>query len=365
MSTTRLERAQASLREHDTDVLLVGPSPDLRWLIGYEALPLERLTLLVVTAEGPGVLFVPRLELPRAQASGAGDEVEIVAWSETDDPIALVARHVTAHATAPRIAVQDRTWSVFTLQLQQALATASWQPASAIMRSLRIVKSPDEVDALAAAAVQIDAVHAAVPGMLRVGRSERDVGREIAEAILDGHEHVNFVIVASGPNSASPHHETGDRRLSAGDVVVVDIGGTRRGYCSDVTRTYVVGDPDPGFIEMYAVLQDAQHRAANAVRPGVTAAAIDAAAREPIRAAGFGEEFLHRTGHGIGIEEHEEPWIVAGNDEVLRPGMAFSVEPGIYLEGVHGARIEDIVVVTDNGVRCLNDRPRELIICPG
>jgi Xaa-Pro aminopeptidase len=200
---------------------------------------------------------------------------------------------------------------------------------------------------------------------LQAGRTEREVGRDIADAIIAaGHATVNFIIVGSGPNGASPHHDVSERVIQRGDVVVVDIGGTMPdGYCSDCTRTYVVGaDPDPEFARYYAVLLDAQKQACDAVRPGVTAQRIDAAARDVIAAAGYGAEFIHRTGHGIGLEEHEEPWIVAGNDVALEPGMCFSIEPGIYLAGRHGARIEDIVVVTAEGVERLDTVSRELVV---
>ena len=206
-------------------------------------------------------------------------------------------------------------------------------------------------------------MHVRVPGWLRAGRTEREVGADIAEAILaEGHATVDFVIVASGPNAASPHHEVSDRVLESGDAVVVDIGGAMpSGYRSDSTRTYAIGEPPAEFTAYYKVLYDAQEAACAAVRPGVTAESVDAAAREPITAAGYGEAFFHRTGHGIGLESHEDPYIVAGNDEVLEPGMAFSVEPGIY-PGPHGARIEDIVVCTADGYQRLNNTPRELLV---
>jgi Xaa-Pro aminopeptidase len=231
-----------------------------------------------------------------------------------------------------------------------------------------MVKTPAEVEELALAGAAIDRVHARMGEWLRAGRTEAEVGADIAAAILaEGHVAVDFTIVGSGPNGASPHHELSDRRIEAGDVVVVDIGGmTATGYRSDCTRTYVVGGPAPADVaEWYAVLQAAQQAATEAVRPGVTAERIDAAAREVIAGAGWGEHFIHRTGHGIGLDTHEAPYVVEGNDLPLEPGMAFSVEPGIYLAGRCGARIEDIVVCTDEGVRTLTDGTRELVELPG
>src|SRR5262249_37619204 len=190
--------------------------------------------------------------------------------------------------------------------------------ASVVLRDLRACKSPAEVAALQAAAEAIDRVHARVPGWLRPGRTERDVAADISEAILaEGHVSVDFTIVASGPNGASPHHTASDRVLQPGDAVVVDIGGTMpSGYCSDCTRTCAIGARPAGFAEYYQVLKEAQDAACAAVRPGITAEAVDAAAREPIAAAGYGEFFVHRTGHGIGLETHEDPYIVSGNTEV-------------------------------------------------
>jgi Xaa-Pro aminopeptidase len=362
--STRLVRAQQALRDLDVGALLVGPSADLRYLVGYHALPLERLTLLVVPAEGDPALVVPTLEAPRAADSGATAHAELLTWQETDDPFDLVRDRLRAGGVAEAtLAVQDQLWATFTLALQARLPGARWLPGGTVMRELRQVKEPDEVAALHAAGAAIDAVHARVPDLLRPGRTEREVGRDIAELILEDHDTVDFVIVASGPNGASPHHETGDRQLEVGDAVVVDIGGVRQGYCSDMTRNYAVGRLPDGYAALHAVLEDAQEAAVATVRPGVPAEAVDAAARDRIAAAGHGEHFVHRTGHGIGIEVHEEPYIVAGNTLPLATGMAFSVEPGIYLPDRYGARIEDIVVVTEDGVARCNHRPREVIVC--
>lgn len=360
MSSDRLTRTQNLLRDRGVDALFVGPSADLRWLVGYHALPLERLTLLVVPADGDPQLIVPELEAARASDHGADRYATIRPWAETDDPFALVTSLVDTRRPG-RYAVQDRLWTSFTLRLQQVLPGATWLPGSVVTTELRLVKAPDELQALREVGAAIDRVHAQVPDLLRVGRTEREVGRDIAELILEEHDEVNFVIVGSGPNGASPHHETGDRVLAEGDPVVVDIGGTRAAYCSDCTRDYVVGAVPDDYAELHAVLEAAQDAAVAAVRPGRTAASIDAAAREPIEAAGYGPRFIHRTGHGIGVEEHEEPWIVAGNELTLEAGMAFSVEPGIYLPGRFGARIEDIVLVTDDGVERVNHRPRGVL----
>jgi Xaa-Pro aminopeptidase len=358
---SRLELVREAVRAAGLDAVLLTPGPDLRYVTGYDAKQLERLTCLAVPADGDPALFVPRLELPAAQASPAGSlGLEIIAWEETADPFRLVAGRLGDISAA---GLSDRMWALFVLRFRDVLPSARLALASGALRPLRIRKSPAEVGALREAGAAIDRVHARVPGWLRAGRTEREVGADIAEAILaEGHATVDFVIVASGPNAASPHHEVSDRVLTAGDAVVVDIGGAMpSGYCSDSTRTYAIGEPPGDFTAYYKVLYDAQQAACAAVRPGVTAESVDAAAREPITAAGYGEAFFHRTGHGIGLESHEDPYIVAGNTEVLEPGMAFSVEPGIY-PGPHGARIEDIVVCTADGYERLNNTPRELIV---
>jgi Xaa-Pro aminopeptidase len=366
VSAHRLLRARDTAALAGVDALLISPGPDLRYLTGYEALPLERLTCLIVAAAGDPVLVAPALEVPAALASPvSGLGIDVVGWAETEDPYALVASLLPATVGEDgTVAVDNTMWAQKVIGLREAMPGARQVLAGPILRELRMIKEPDEVDALRQAAWAIDRVHARVPQFLRPGVTERHVARQIAEMILgEGHVSVDFVIVGSGPNGSSPHHEVSDRELQAGEPVLVDIGGTMpSGYCSDETRMYSLGRPDAEFVDYYAVLHAAQAAAVAHVRPGVTAESVDAAARGPIADAGYGPNFIHRTGHGIGLETHEEPYVIEGNDEELRPGMAFSVEPGIYLPGRHGARIEDIVVVTQDGVESLNRQPRDLVI---
>jgi Xaa-Pro aminopeptidase len=358
----RLARAQAATRAAQVDALLISPGPDLRYLTGYDAIPLERLTCLVVPADGDPMVVVPGLEKPAALASPIGGlGLEVLTWGETDDPYRLVASLLPERAIA---AVDNHMWAEKVLRLRDAMPGATQTLAGAVLRELRIRKTADEVEALRRAGAAIDRVHAQVHQWLRAGRTEREVGKDIADAIIAaGHVSVDFVIVGSGPNGASPHHELSDRVIEPGDPVVVDIGGTMPdGYCSDETRTYSVGTPPSEFVDYYTVLQAAQAAACEHVRPGVTAESVDAAARDIITAAGYGDYFVHRTGHGIGLETHEEPYIVTGNAELLEPGMAFSIEPGIYLPGKHGARIEDILVCGETEGERVNLRPRDLVV---
>jgi Xaa-Pro aminopeptidase len=360
----RLDRARKATGAAGLDVLLVTPGPDLRYLTGYAAVGLERLTCLVLPADGDPALVVPRLERPAALASPVGGlDLEVLDWAETDDPFVLAARLLPAGVT--RVAVDDQMHAAKVFAFQRALPAAEQSLAGAVIAPLRMRKAPDEVAALRRAGEAIDRVHARVGEWLRPGRTEREVGHDIARAILaEGHAGDEWVVVGSGPNGASPHHEVSDRVIELGDPVVVDIGGTTaEGYCSDSTRTYLVGgEPDPEFTACHEVVAAAQEAAVRAVRPGVTAEAVDRAARDVITEAGYGAAFLHRTGHGIGLETHEDPYVVAGNKLPLEPGMAFSVEPGIYLAGRHGVRIEDIVVVTPDGADRLNRRPRMLAV---
>jgi Xaa-Pro aminopeptidase len=362
----RLARARKELGERGMDALLLGPSADLRYLTGYQAPPLERMTLLVLPAAGDARLVVPALEAPLARDHLGGLDLEVTAWQETEDPVAPVRATLdAAGAAAGRLGVGDQLWSAFLLRLQAALPGAAFAAASTVTRYLRMRKDPEEVEALARAAAAIDRVADGLEGLRWAGRTELELAGEIQAAIRDGHDEVCFAIVGSGPNAASPHHVAAGRVIQPGDAVVVDIGGRLDGYCSDTTRTLVVGEPPPGFQEAYAVLHAAQLAGCAAVGPGVPAEAVDAACREVIAAAGHGEHFIHRTGHGIGLEEHEDPYIVAGNREPLEPGMTFSVEPGIYLPGRFGARIEDIVTCTDHGARRLNVTSRQLRVVDG
>jgi Xaa-Pro aminopeptidase len=386
----RLAGATAASATAGLQALLIGVGADLRYLTGYEALATERLTLLVVpaasragaagpAAHGEPTLIVPRLEAAPALACAAASSggVLVETWEETQDPLQLVAERLE-EARGPgadragAVAVSDSLRAAFVLGLQDVLPGARFSLASSVLGELRMHKDADEIELLHAAARAADRVVAAIAAGRLVGRTEADVAREVRDRLVaEGHEEAEFAIVASGPNSASPHHHPGERVIQAGDPIVLDIGGTLSGYGSDTSRTLWVtgGDsakgPDDEFRHLYAVLQAAQAKATAAVRPGVPCEGIDAVARGLIAEAGYGAAFLHRTGHGIGLEGHEEPYIVDGNARPLEPGMAFSIEPGIYLEGRYGARIEDIVVCGDDGVLVLNEQPRELTVVSG
>ena len=361
--TDRLARARAAAAAAGLDALIVSPGADLRYLTGYEARPLERLTCLLLPVDGDPVLIAPRLEVPAAKASPAGRlGIEIVGWNETQNAYELAASRLPKGIGV--IGADNHMWAEKLIAFRRAMPGVRQELAGPVLGELRIRKTPAEVEALRLAGDAIDRVHARMGEWLRAGRTEREVGRDIGDALIaEGHARTDFVIVASGPNGASPHADVSDRVIGRGEPVVVDIGGTMpNGYCSDSTRNYVIGEPPAEYADYYAVLLAAQRAQTEAVRPGITAEELDAVGRDRIAEAGYDKYFVHRTGHGIGLETHEEPYIVAGSGRRLEPGMAFSIEPGIYLPNRHGARIEDICVCTETGGDRLNRTSRELQI---
>ena len=354
--TGRRRRALEQAERAGLAGLLVAPGADLVYLIGHEPPPLERLTLLILQVEREPVLLVPELERPAAELAPGADGVAITSWRDGDDPHALAAELLGPG----RYAVSDQTWASHLLGLQASASGASFVAAGASMPLLRAVKDEEEVARLRAAARGADAAFDVVVGLAFAGRREVDVAEDLDRLLrAHGHEHVDFTIVGSGPNGASPHHAAADRVIEPGDAVVLDFGGRVRGYCSDITRTVFVGEPGREELEVYDVVRAAQQAAFEAVRPGVAAQDVDRAARAVIVEAGHGERFVHRTGHGIGIELHEPPYIVEGDTTPLEAGMTFSDEPGVYLPGRFGVRIEDQLVVTPAGAERLNEASRD------
>jgi len=360
----RFDRVRAAMAEQGLDAVLLSVGPDLPYLTGYEAMPLERLTMLVLPVDGDATLVVPRLEAPRVVER---PEFGLRPWGETEDPVALVADLVGAEGA---VAIGDRTWARFVIDLQAAMPGARWRRASSVLGPLRARKDAAEIDALRRAGAAVDRIAAELQAgdIELVGRTEAQVSAELGRRIrAEGHHRVNFAIVAAGANAASPHHEPGDRVIREGEVVLCDFGGTMLGedgvgYCSDITRCVFLGEPEAEVAEAYAVLLEAQQAAVAAAVVGTPCEEVDATARRIITEAGWGEQFIHRTGHGIGIEEHEDPYIVAGNATPLAPGHAFSVEPGIYVEGRFGFRLEDIVVAAGAGPDPLNRADHDLAL---
>lgn len=354
----RLSRAAETTSEAGLGALVVTPSADLVYLTGYDPPPLERLTCLVLRPGRDPVLIVPRLERPLAEGHGVGELAELRAWGETEDPYTVVAALLN---DSDRIGCSDRMWAVHLLALQRVLEGIPFVSAGNVLGRLRAIKDRRELDLLKRAARYADETFARVIQTRLETRTERDVAELLGDLLLEtGNEDVAFTIVGAGPNGASPHHEPTQKEIHAGDPVVMDFGGRTAGYCSDITRTVAVGEPPREFGHVFDVVREAQEEAFRTVAPGVPAQEVDRAARRVIEGSGYGDLFLHRTGHGIGLEEHEAPYIVEGNDEPLRVGMCFSIEPGIYVPGEFGVRIEDIVTVTRSGGERLNHAPRDL-----
>lgn len=347
MFVDRMEQARSAMAQRDVDALLLSVGADLPYFCGYEAMPLERLTMLVVPAEGDATLVIPELEVARVvERPGV---FGLRPWGETEDPIAIVAELLGAAETA---AMGDQTWSRFTVDLLAAAPNLSLRRGSEITSPIRAVKSADEIERLRTAAAAVDRIATRLQAgeIPLVGQTEAEVSAELGRQIVaEGHSRMNFAIVAAGENAASPHHHPGDRVIREDEVVLCDFGGTwigddGVGYCSDLTRCVWTGEPDPEFVELYDVLFAAQAAQVDAAHAGSLPQDVDRIGRGIIDDAGYGEYFVHRTGHGIGVEAHEDPYIVEGNTEPLVAGNAFSIEPGIYVPGKWGARLEDIVV---------------------
>ncbi len=355
----RLARVRAAMAEHGIDAVLLSVGHDLPYLTGYTAMPLERLTMLVVPRDADATMVIPALEAPRVRE--VPNVFELLPWGETQDPVAIVAGLASG---CERIAVGDQMWARFLVELLPQLPGVEYRRAVEVVGPLRMAKDQAEIDALAAAGAAVDRI----AGELQrgeiplVGRTEAEVSAHLSRRIVEeGHDKVNFAIVAAGENAASPHHHAGSRVIAENEIVLCDFGGTMAGYCSDTTRCVVTGEPSAEVAEAYEVLHAAQRAGVDAGVVGTPCEEVDRVTRQVIADAGFGDYFIHRTGHGIGMEEHEDPYIVEGNRLALEAGHAYSVEPGIYVPGRWGMRLEDIVVATDDGPRRLNNSDHGLV----
>ncbi len=356
----RLERVRAAMLKQGVDMLLLSVGHDLPYLTGYYAMPLERLTMLVVPVDRPASMVIPRLEAPRVTEMPS--VFSLVPWNETDDPVAIVAKLVGAART---IAVGDQMWARFLVELLAHCPQAQYRRAVDVVGPLRMAKDSAEIEALRLAGAAADrvAVQLQAGEIALIGRTEAQVSADISARLIEqGHDIVNFAIVAAGENAASPHHHAGSRVIKNGDIVLCDFGGTMNGYCSDMTRCVHLGDVPSDIAEAYAVLQESQAAGVAAGVVGARCESIDAVSRRVIDEAGYGEFFIHRTGHGIGMEAHEDPYMVSGNRRLLEAGHAFSVEPGIYIPGKWGMRLEDIVVATSEGPESMNFANHSLVV---
>ena len=345
--------------EAGLDGVIVTPGPDLVWLTGYRPTAItERLTMLVLAPNARPSLLVPVLERPDAEAAEGSVGVEIIDWADGRDPYEAAGRLIRPDMV---VGISDSAWAMHLLGLQTVLPGTGYRALSHSLPMMRAVKDANELGRLARAGAAADETYGEIVKLGFAGRREKEVAADLARLLREfGHEQVDFTVVGSGPNGANPHHEAGDRVIEHGDAVVLDFGGLMHGYGSDTTRTVCVGEPSAQLSDIHGIVARAQQAAFDAVGPGVPCQEIDRVARAVITDAGYGEEFIHRTGHGIGVTTHEPPYLVEGEEQRLRPGMCFSIEPGIYLGGRFGVRIEDIVTVTDTGGERLNNTDHAL-----
>ena len=357
----RMTRAVDAAEAAGLDGVLVTPGPDLVWLTGYRPTAItERLTMLFLTTDREPTLLVPRLERPDAEEAVGPGATTMTDWLDGADPYAAAGALLRPDG---RYAISDSAWAMHLLGLQSALPGTAYHSLTHRLPMLRAVKDANELARMEAAGAAADAAYGEILGVRFSGRRETDVAGDLADLLRRfGHEQVDFTVVGSGPNGANPHHEAGDRTIQVGDCVVLDFGGLMDGYGSDTSRSVCVGEPTAEIREVHDVVRAAQQAGVDAVRPGIACQDIDRAARAVITDAGYGEQFIHRTGHGIGTTTHEPPYLVEGEELPLVPGMCFSVEPGIYLAGRFGVRIEDIVTVTADGGRRFNNTDRGLAI---
>ncbi len=358
----RCARAQQMMQEQGVDWLFVCPSPDLRYLNGYSRRQTERLTLFMLARSGEAVMVMPEFESRKLEREPHERFYRVRTWREECDPVSVVAQEVDGRGDT--IAVSEQLWSVFFLQLQQKIQ-ANYIPATSILTPLRLQKDESELECFSMLGRRMDAVFEDVCSVSFAGRKEVEVARDVFSIVNDhGLNPTRCGGVASGPNSASPHHQSGDRVIRTGDSIWIELGqgGNYQGYAADKTRVVHVGEPSSDYRSAYAALQHAQKKAREYARPGISCEKLDRFTRGLLREEGYGDHFITRTGHGVGLDIHEPPWIVEGNSMVIRPGMVFTIEPGIYISGAYGMRIEDVMVVTETGAWSIYSSTRDLVL---
>jgi Xaa-Pro aminopeptidase len=341
--------------------VIVAPGPDLVWLTGYQPTAItERLTMLVLTEDREPTLVVPALERPDAESAEGASALTMIDWTDGTDPYPLAGSLLRADG---EFGISDSAWAMHLLGLQRSRPATRYHSLSQGMPMMRAVKDANELSRLASAGQAADATYHEIVQLRFAGRREAEVAADLARLLREfGHEQVDFTVVGSGPNGANPHHEAGERVIQTGDAIVLDFGGLMYGYGSDTTRTVCVGEPSAEVQRVHDIVRAAQQAGFEAVQPGIPCQEIDRVARAVITEAGYGEQFIHRTGHGIGVTSHEPPYMVEGEEQPLEPGMCFSIEPGIYLAGRFGVRIEDIVTVTENAGQRFNNTDHHLRI---
>lgn len=358
----RLDAVQLGLKKVDAAIGVFGLSSNLRYLTGFSDEPGERLLLLIVPREGKATMIVPALYADQVDAQSPPAALRV--WKDGEDPQVMLREIADEVSRIPgKVLLDDSLWAVFALQVQAAFLGRHFGSASAAMAPLRERKDDAELAAMRRAGAIADAAFVAVTAEQISGLTEIGLARRLEAVMLDGGaDGIAFeTLVAAGPNSALPHYRAGTRKIEPGDLVILDYGCRLNGYCSDISRTVVCGKASAEQCRVHKAVVEAHWAAREKVGPGVEAQEVDAAAREVLVSAGYGAQFVHRTGHGIGLDIHESPYIVNGNRQKLEEGMTFSIEPGAYFPEAYGVRIEDVVVVTGVGAKAMTHAPQELL----
>lgn len=364
MTLARLNNLTASMRTSKLDAVILNPGPTLTYLSGVQFHLMERPIVLFVAPGHDPALVLPELELPKVDLFPY--KVQVFAYGENPSEWENVFRKAAQALglDAKRIGVEPRQLRLLEFGYVKAGAPESEFPdATDVLSALRLKKDKAEVDKMhRAVKIAQAALEATIP-LIKIGMTERELSSELVIQLLkNGSEpEMPFApIVSGGPNGANPHASPTDRKLQTGDLLVVDWGAAYEGYISDLTRTFAVGAVEDEYQKIHKIVQEANAAGRAAGKPGVPCADVDKATRDVIEQSGYGKYFTHRTGHGIGMEGHEDPYMRGDNLQLLEPGMAYTVEPGIYLTGRNGVRIEDNIVITETGADCLSDMPREI-----
>jgi Xaa-Pro aminopeptidase len=346
------------MKMNNVDLIALGPGTHMNWLLGFNPFPDERPCMLLVGQEKEAFL------MPSVNAEGVREQTKIPmhCWNDEIGPEQALKEALSDTDTiaAKHIAIDEAMRSHFALLLLESLSNPTYEFTGSTVGALRMRKDQDEFVNLKENALIDDRAMLAGFAAIKEGVSEIEIGEAINKHFISEGAKPQFCIVGSGPNGAFPHHHTGNRKVKKGDAILIDIGGRKGTFPSDMTRMSVLGHPPEGYLEIHAIVERAVKAALSAARPGVMAKDVDTAARSVITEAGYGEFFVHRTGHGLGIDIHEPPYITATSEVVLDEGMVFSIEPGIYLQGRFGVRLEEIVILRTDGPEILSDLTREL-----
>ncbi|MGE5375250.1 MAG: M24 family metallopeptidase [Bacteroidota bacterium] len=364
MTESRMDKLNASLRTSGLDAVILNPGPTLTHLTGLKFHLMERPVVLLFARDQTPAIVLPELELQKV--ASLPYELKVFAYPENPSEWGNVFRKAAQSLSlnGKRIGVEPRQLRLLEFRyVKDGAPEADFPDAGGVLSDLRLIKDKAEVEAMRRAVkIAQDALEATIPS-LKIEMTEKALAGELVSQLLrhGSDPEIPFApIVSSGPNAANPHASPSDRKLKAGDLLVVDWGAAYEGYVSDLTRTFAVGDVDEEYRKIHRIVQEANEAGRAAARPGVPCSNVDKAARDVIEKAGYGEYFTHRTGHGIGLEGHEDPYMRGDNMQLLEPGMAFTVEPGIYLPNRNGVRIEDNVVITETGADVLSNMPREI-----